>query len=468
MNDTEAVQNLYVKVMGQIMISICSIIGVHIALFIISTGFALSILMILPLIIFLVYFYNKKAKQYNNIIRNKLGSMNAFINEAIQGMSIVQVFRKQEKLKKDFDEITKESYRQKEKLLKLNASSTYTGVGIIKNIAYVIMIYYFGRLFLSTKSPTSVGMLYVYIGYIGIYFHHLTQIMEQISEMEKSGVAATHVFELLDKKSIIPGSKEVSDIKGAVSFKSVSFYYKEGEYVLKDINIEAKKGETIALVGHTGSGKSSIMNLLLKFYSPQKGEIYIDGMALKELNEKSVRKFMAIVLQEPFLFTGSILSNITLGNENITREKALESLELLGAGDFISSLEEGIDTPVVERGQTLSSGQRQLISFARALAYDPKILILDEATSSVDTETEQIIQKAMQVLMKGRTTFIIAHRLSTIRSADRIYMLEKGRVIESGTHEELINKHKKYYDMYRTQRLRVEADAPAQTPRQIN
>ena len=210
------------------------------------------------------------------------------------------------------------------------------------------------------------------------------------------------------------------------------------------------------------------MNLLLKFYSPQKGEIYIDGMALKELNEKSVRKFMAIVLQEPFLFTGSILSNITLGNENITREKALESLELLGAGDFISSLEEGIDTPVVERGQTLSSGQRQLISFARALAYDPKILILDEATSSVDTETEQIIQKAMQVLMKGRTTFIIAHRLSTIRSADRIYMLEKGKVIESGTHEELINKHKKYYDMYRTQRLRVEADAPAQTPRQIN
>ena len=210
------------------------------------------------------------------------------------------------------------------------------------------------------------------------------------------------------------------------------------------------------------------MNLLLKFYSPQKGEIYIDGMALKELNEKSVRKFMAIVLQEPFLFTGSILSNITLGNEYITREKALKSLELLGAGDFISSLKEGIDTPVVERGQTLSAGQRQLISFARALAYDPKILILDEATSSVDTETEQIIQKAMQVLMKGRTTFIIAHRLSTIRSADRIYMLEKGRVIESGTHEELINKHKKYYDMYRTQRLRVEADAPIQTPRQIN
>ena len=195
------------------------------------------------------------------------------------------------------------------------------------------------------------------------------------------------------------------------------------------------------------------MNLLLKFYSPQKGEIYIDDTDLKELNEKSVRKFMAIVLQEPFLFTGSILSNITLGNENITREKALESLELLGAGDFISSLKEGIDTPVVERGQTLSAGQRQLISFARALAYDPKILILDEATSSVDTETEQIIQKAMQVLMKGRTTFIIAHRLSTIRSADRIYMLEKGKVIESGTHEELINKHKKYYDMYRTQGL---------------
>ncbi len=459
MNDTEAVQNLYVKVMGQIMISVFYIIGVYIALFIINTGFALAMLIILPMVLGLIYFYTSKARKYNDIIRIKLAQMNAFINESIQGISIIQVFNKQDSIKSEFDTIVKKSYKHKMKLLTLNTVTSYNAVTIMKNIAYILIVYYFGTLFLRGDGVTTVGMLYVYVGYIGILFHHLTQILEQVGEMERSSAAAKQVFALLDRETYKKGDIKPEDIRGEVRFEEVSFFYKEGEPVLKDISIYANVGETVALVGHTGSGKSSLMNLLLKFYNNQSGHIYIDDMDLQELDDQAIRSHIGIVLQEPYLFTGTIFSNIGLNNPDISRKKAIEAMEMLGAGDFLTSLKDGIDTEVVEKGATFSSGQRQLISFARALAHNPKILILDEATSSVDTETEQLIQKAMQVLMKGRTTFIIAHRLSTIRNAHKIYLLEKGRIVEQGSHDELINLAGRYSDMYRAQRLSAELGA---------
>src|SRR5690606_27825875 len=249
-------------------------------------------------------------------------------------------------------------------------------------------------------------------------------------------VAAERVFRLLDRTGEPVSDEKIARYRGNVRFEKVWFAYEEDEYVLKDISFEAKQGETVALVGHTGSGKSSIMNLLFRFYDATKGTISIDGQDITKMSRQAVREHMGIVLQDPYLFAGTIESNITLGDSRISRKREEDALAAVGGERVLKHLPKGIDEPVVEKGSTLSSGQRQLVSFARALAFDPAILILDEATSNIDTETEEIIQHAMEVLKKGRTTFIIAHRLSTIKNADRILVLDHGRIAESGSHDE--------------------------------
>lgn len=450
-NDTEAVQSLYVKVLGELVKGTVYIIGVYIMFFRLNFNFALISLLLIPLLLFTIWFYNEKARKYNDIIRSKISVLNGILNEAVQGISIIRSFNNTKSIKEEFDKANIEKQDERFKLLILNSLTSYTIIGAFKNIVFTVMIYYFGSSLLKNVSITSIGLLYIYVDYIDILFHNIHVIVGELANLSKSAVASSHVFEMIDKVGTPISDEIIPPISGNVEFKDVSFYYKDGEYVLKDINLMAKKGQVVALVGHTGSGKSSIMNLLLKFYEAQKGDILIDGMNLRDLKNQAIRNQMGIVLQDPYIFSDTLFYNVALGNPNIGRQDALKALEMVGATDILEG--NAMDEKILDHGSMLSSGQRQLISFARALAQNPKILILDEATSSIDSQTEEIIQNAMSILMKGRTTFIIAHRLSTIKNADKIYLLEKGRIIEEGNHESLIQKKGKYYEMYQAQNI---------------
>jgi len=450
-NDTEAVQSLYVKVLGELVKGTVYIIGVYIMFFRLNFNFALISLLLIPLLLFTIWFYNEKARKYNDIIRSKISVLNGILNEAVQGISIIRSFNNTKTIEEEFDEANIKKQDERYKLLILNSLTSYTIIGAFKNIVFTVMIYYFGSSLLKNISITSIGLLYIYVDYIDVLFHNIHVIVGELANLSKSAVASSHVFEMIDKVGTPISNETIAPILGNVEFKDVSFYYKNEEYVLKNINLIAQKGQVVALVGHTGSGKSSIMNLLLKFYEAQKGDILIDGMNLRDLKNQAIRNQMGIVLQDPYIFSDTLFYNIGLGNPNVGMQEALKALEMVGATDILES--NAMDEKILDHGSMLSSGQRQLISFARALAQNPKILILDEATSSIDSQTEEIIQKAMSILMKGRTTFIIAHRLSTIKNADKIYLLDKGRIVEEGNHETLIQKKGKYYEMYQAQNI---------------
>lgn len=450
-NDTEALRNLYVQVLANFATSFISIAGVYIALFILNWKMALIALIMIPIIYLWMIVYRKYASKYNNVIRTKIADINAMINESIQGMTIIQAFRREKQMTKEFDDMNEEHYAYQRKLLFLDSATSFNLVNTIRLMMFTIFIVYFGTQSLTTAEIVSSGTLYAFVDYLTRLFNPITNVVNQFSQLERSIVVGNRVFEVLDAKGEIVSEESMPRYEGNVVFDKVSFAYRDDEYVLKNLSFAAKRGETVALVGHTGSGKSSIMNLLFRFYDPSKGKIYIDGNDITALPRQTIREHMGIVLQDPYLFTGTIASNVSLNDPKITREKVEEALKAVGAERVLGHLEKGIDEPVIEKGSTLSSGQRQLISFARALAFDPAILILDEATSNIDTETEEIIQHAMDVLKKGRTTFIIAHRLSTIKNADKILVLERGVIKEQGTHDELLSLGGIYNQMYQMQ-----------------
>jgi len=450
-NDTEAVRNLYVQVLSNFVTSFISIFGVYIALFILNWKMAMLALTMIPIVYVWMILYRKFASKYNDVIRTKIADINAMINESIQGMTIIQAFRREQQMTKEFDDMNNEHYAYERKLLVLDSATSFNLVNTLRLIMFTVFIFYFGtRSFTATEAITA-GTLYAFVDYLTKLFNPITNIVNQFSQLERSLIAGKRVFEVLDTNGEPVSEKSIPRYKGNVVFEDVSFAYKDNEYVLKNLSFEAHQGETIALVGHTGSGKSSIMNLLFRFYDPSKGKITIDGIDITSVPRQTMREHMGIVLQDPYLFTGTIASNVSLNNPRISHEKIEASLNAVGGERVLANLPNGYEEPVIEKGSTLSSGQRQLISFARALAFDPAILILDEATSNIDTETEEIIQHAMDVLKKGRTTFIIAHRLSTIKNADRILVLERGKIVENGTHDELLALGGIYDKMYQMQ-----------------
>ncbi|MBE9913146.1 ABC transporter ATP-binding protein [Paenibacillus donghaensis] len=450
-NDTEAVKDLFVAVLANFSSGVIYITGVYIALFLLDVRLGLICLFVIPLLIAWIILYRKLATKYNTVIRSRLSEINAIINESIQGMAIIRIFRRQKQTRDEFEALNDDYMKHQNKMLNLNAFTSHNLVNVLRNVSFVVVLAYFGSGSLSGGTAVSIGVLYAFVDVLGRLFQPITGMVNQLAALDSSMVSAGRVFALMDE----PG-EDVTDgtmprYKGNVEFKNVSFAYKKENYVLKNINFEAMQGQTVALVGHTGSGKSSIINLLFRFYDPQKGTITIDGQDVKDLPKQWIRQHMGIVLQDPYLFTGTIASNVSLGDEKISRKQIEKALRDVGAERILAHLPKGFDEPVVEKGSTLSAGQRQLISFARALAYDPAILILDEATANIDTETESLIQSALEVLKKGRTTFIIAHRLSTIRSADQILVLHRGEVVERGTHDDLMQLGGRYFQMYQLQ-----------------
>lgn len=456
-NDTEAIRDLYERVLSIIVSSIVYMTGIFIALFILDARLAAMCLILIPVIFLWMKGYQYFGTKYNTVIRATISDINGKINEAIQGMPIIQAFNREKSTQDEFEELNERHFTYQRKLVRLSALTSYNLVTVLRNITFVGFIWYFGSGSLNLTSIISIGMLYAFVDYITRLFEPVTDIVNQLPLIEQARVAGHRVFELMDHKGEAIQNSKINLYRGHVVFDQVTFSYNGEDDVLKDISFEVKPGETAAFVGHTGSGKSSIMNLLFRFYDPQKGNITIDGYSTKELSRQQVRSHMGIVLQDPFLFTGTILSNVTMNDPAISRERAIKALEAVGATGFIKRLPKGYDEIVTEGGSTFSLGERQLISFARALAFDPAILILDEATANMDTETESVIQHALEVLQKNRTTLVIAHRLSTIQDADRIFVLERGTIKERGNHDTLIEEKGLYYQMYQMQQGRVRA-----------
>ncbi|TCN26566.1 ABC transporter ATP-binding protein [Mesobacillus foraminis] len=428
--------------------SIAVIVGFMLAIDVKLTLYAMAGFPVLAGIIFIIKNAQRRAWQK---LSNKQSNLNAYIHESINGIKITQAFVREEENKQIFEEVS-DSYR----------GSWMKAVRIqfllwpsIENISVltVSLVYIVGISSIANGGVT-VGSLVAFIGYIWMFWAPLANIGNFYNAIINAMAYLERIFETIDEKPEVvsdPNAAELKPIKGKVTFDDVTFAYEEGSPILKNVSIDVKPGETVALVGATGSGKTTIVSLLSRFYNVTDGQIKIDGVDISTVTIPSLRKQMGIMLQDPFIFSGTIMDNIRYGRLDATDEEVIEAAKTVQAHDFISSLKDGYETEVNERGTRLSSGQRQLISFARALLADPKILVLDEATSSIDTETELAMQKGMEHLLEGRTSFIIAHRLSTIQNADKILFIDNGKIIEEGTHTELLARKGPYYKLYRSQ-----------------
>lgn len=404
----------------------------------------------LPILLFSTYIFKEKIKGAFNDVRTAVSNLNSFVQEHITGMSVVQIFNSEAREYDKFESINKD--HKKANIRSVLYYSIYFPIAEVIQATGIGLVVWYGATEML-NADLQIGLLTGFIMYIMMFFRPIRMIADRFNTLQMGIVSANRLLNLLDNEEHIAnnGSYKPEVLNGKVAFEHVDFAYDDENFVLKDINFQVKVGETVALVGATGAGKSSVINLLSRFYDIQKGKIFIDDKNILEYDVTALRQNIGVVLQDVFLFSDSIANNITLGNPDISREKITEAAELVGANEFIQKLPGGLDYNVMERGATLSVGQRQLISFVRAMVYDPKIIVLDEATSSVDTDTEELIQNAINKMMKGRTSIVIAHRLSTIQKADKILVLDQGKIKEVGTHDALIRKDGLYSQLHHMQ-----------------
>lgn len=450
-NDTQSVADMFSSIFSNFISSMLILVVTIVTMLALNWRLTLLIVLFLPIMLGSIILYQRLSNRLLKQVRAKLSDLNVKLSESIEGMRIIQAFGQEKRLLEEFEAINGEHLDFSNRYLNVNSLFLRPAMSLLKILAYAVILTYFG---LSWQvAGVTAGVMYAFIQYVNQLFNPLIDVMQNYSVLQTSMVAAERVFELMDRQDFEPKqAEEGPEIQvGNIDFQHVSFSYDGKREILKDISFSVKQGETIAFVGSTGSGKSSIINLFLRFYEFEKGKILIDGRDIRDYSQAELRRNIGLVLQDPFLYHGTIASNIRMYQENLSRAEVEEAARFVDAHVFISQLAQGYDSSVTERGSTFSSGQRQLLAFARTIATKPKILILDEATANIDSETEELIQHSLRKMRQGRTTIAIAHRLSTIQDANCIYVLDKGRIIESGSHEELLAQNGTYKKMYQLQ-----------------
>ena len=449
-NDTETISDMFSGILSSFISAVFIFVTTLYTMMILDYRLTGLIILFLPLIFVLVNLYRKKSVHIIEKTRSLLSDINSKLAESIEGIRIIQAFNQEKRLQEEFDKINEEHFVYANRSISVDSLFLRPAMSLLKLLGYAVLMAYFG--YRGLYMGITAGTMYAFIQYINRLFDPLIDVSQNFSTLQTSMVSASRVFAMIDQREYEPEqqSKDVQLTEGNVRFEHVSFSYDGKHQILDDISFTVNKGETIAFVGHTGSGKSSIINVLMRFYEFQSGRVYIDDVDIRDYSQKELRNNIGLVLQEPFLYHGTIKSNIAM-YQDLSEEEIEKAAIFVDADSFIQKLPDGYDAPVSERGSSFSTGQRQLLAFARTVASQPKILILDEATANIDSETETLVQNSLAKMRKGRTTIAIAHRLSTIQDANCIYVLDKGRIIESGTHEELLALGGTYYKMYSLQ-----------------
>lgn len=451
-NDTEAIVEMFIDVFATFLMALFMMISSYVMMFILDVRLAFIALLFMPLIFLILMIYRKYSAIFFSQARQLLSDLNAKLAESIEGMRIIQVFNQEERLQHEFEEINENHYKYNMKTVRLDGLLLRPAISMIYIIAIAVILGYFGLL--SFEASVTAGVVFAFIQYMERFFEPINQVSQNLNIFQQALVAASRVFTLLDDDTLEPEQAEDKNYQitnGKIEFKNVTFSYDGKVDVLKNISFTASPGETVALVGHTGSGKSSIINLFMRFYEFGNGSILIDDQSIKEIPKNDLKENIGLVLQDPFIFYGTVKSNIMLYHPAMTFEQVRGAAEFVRADKFVNKLPNTYQHKVIEKGSAFSSGERQLLAFARTMAIQPKILILDEATANIDSETEEEIQKSLEIMRRGRTTLAIAHRLSTIQDADIILVLNRGEIAERGTHDELIQQDGIYHKMYMLQ-----------------